>query len=209
MSDQFKTLKALVQALYAQHAGRAASVQAIESIPLPQPLQQLLPTDMSSLATPPRHGNDTATLYTTNTSLESNHQTHVETVVPELNTNNDTTQNPVSLNTPTLSLCHQFLNNLQQVILTLEKITVEELQGETVRMAKEINSLKSGTDSKTTQEYLSLQRSKHVQPETSRSSTTQKDRLVGLVVKASASRAEGPGFESRLRRDFFGVESYQ
>ena len=28
-------------------------------------------------------------------------------------------------------------------------------------------------------------------------------RLVGLVVKASASRAEGPGFESRLRRDFF------
>ena len=35
------------------------------------------------------------------------------------------------------------------------------------------------------------------------------DRLVGLVVKASASRTEGPGFESRLRRDFFGVESYQ
>ena len=34
-------------------------------------------------------------------------------------------------------------------------------------------------------------------------------RLVGLVVKAPASRAEGPGFESRLRRDFFGVESYQ
>ena len=34
-------------------------------------------------------------------------------------------------------------------------------------------------------------------------------RLVGLVVKASSSRAEGPGFESRLRRDFFGVESYQ
>ena len=29
------------------------------------------------------------------------------------------------------------------------------------------------------------------------------DRLVGLVVKATASRAEGPGFESRLRRDFF------
>ena len=35
------------------------------------------------------------------------------------------------------------------------------------------------------------------------------DRLVGLVVKASASRVEDPGFESRLRRDFFGVESYQ
>ena len=34
-------------------------------------------------------------------------------------------------------------------------------------------------------------------------------RLVGLVVKASASRAEGPGFESRLRRDFFEVELYQ
>ena len=35
------------------------------------------------------------------------------------------------------------------------------------------------------------------------------DRVVGLVVKASASRAEDHGFESRLRRDFFGVESYQ
>ena len=34
-------------------------------------------------------------------------------------------------------------------------------------------------------------------------------RLVGLVVKASASRAEGPRFKSRLRRDFLGVESYQ
>ena len=34
-------------------------------------------------------------------------------------------------------------------------------------------------------------------------------RLVGLVVKASASRPEDPGFDSRLRRDFFGVESYQ
>ena len=29
-------------------------------------------------------------------------------------------------------------------------------------------------------------------------------RLVGLVVKASASRAEDPGIESRLRRDFSG-----
>ena len=35
------------------------------------------------------------------------------------------------------------------------------------------------------------------------------DRLVGLVVKASSSRAEDPGYESRLRRDFFGYESYQ
>ena len=30
------------------------------------------------------------------------------------------------------------------------------------------------------------------------------DRLVGPVVKASASGAEDPGFESRLRRDFSG-----
>ena len=30
------------------------------------------------------------------------------------------------------------------------------------------------------------------------------DRLVGLVVKESASGAEDPGFESRLRRDFSG-----
>ena len=35
------------------------------------------------------------------------------------------------------------------------------------------------------------------------------DRLVGLVVKESVSRAEDPGFESRLRRDFSGVKSYQ
>ena len=34
-------------------------------------------------------------------------------------------------------------------------------------------------------------------------------RFVGLVVKASASRVEDPGFESRLLLDFFGVESYQ
>ena len=27
--------------------------------------------------------------------------------------------------------------------------------------------------------------------------------------KVSASRAEDPGFESRLHRDFLGVESYQ
>ena len=33
--------------------------------------------------------------------------------------------------------------------------------------------------------------------------------LAGLVVKASASGAEHPGFESRLRRDFFRVESFQ
>ena len=30
------------------------------------------------------------------------------------------------------------------------------------------------------------------------------NRLVGLVVKASASGAEDPGFESRLQRDFSG-----
>ena len=34
-------------------------------------------------------------------------------------------------------------------------------------------------------------------------------RLAGLVVKTPASRAEDPGFESRLRRDFFEVVSYQ
>ena len=39
--------------------------------------------------------------------------------------------------------------------------------------------------------------------------TSSSDRLVSLVVKASAFRAEDPGFESRLRREFFGVESYQ
>ena len=43
-------------------------------------------------------------------------------------------------------------------------------------MAKEINSLKSITDSKTTQEHFFLQRSKHVQPGTPRSITTQKTR---------------------------------
>ena len=33
--------------------------------------------------------------------------------------------------------------------------------------------------------------------------------LVTSSPAVSASRAEDPGFESRLRRDFFGVESYQ
>ena len=33
----------------------------------------------------------------------------------------------------------------------------------------------------------------------------QGHRLVGLVVKASASRAGGPGFQSRWGWDFFGV----
>ena len=41
------------------------------------------------------------------------------------------------------------------------------------------------------------------------SSPLASDRLFGLVVKASASRSEDPGFESPLRRDFSGVESYQ
>ena len=35
------------------------------------------------------------------------------------------------------------------------------------------------------------------------------NRLVGLVVKAFASRAEDPGLESCLQWDFSGVESYQ
>ena len=35
-----------------------------------------------------------------------------------------------------------------------------------------------------------------------------KNRLVGLVVKASASKAEDPGFESRLRPDFFPGSSH-
>ena len=33
--------------------------------------------------------------------------------------------------------------------------------------------------------------------------------LVGLVVKASASRMEDPSFESHLHWDFSGIESYQ
>ena len=37
----------------------------------------------------------------------------------------------------------------------------------------------------------------------------ESDRLIDVVVKASASRADGPGFESRLCRNFSGVESYQ
>ena len=42
--------------------------------------------------------------------------------------------------------------------------------------------------------------SPHIPPPT----TPPLDRLGGLVVKASASGAEDPGFESRLRRDFSG-----
>ena len=39
--------------------------------------------------------------------------------------------------------------------------------------------------------------------------TPRSDHLIGQVVKASASRAEDSGFESGLRQDFFGIESYQ
>ena len=39
---------------------------------------------------------------------------------------------------------------------------------------------------------------------TGRIATTWHDRLVGLVVKASVSREEDPGFESHLRWDFSG-----
>ena len=39
--------------------------------------------------------------------------------------------------------------------------------------------------------------------------SSERHHLVGLLVKASASRGEDPGFESRLRRDFSEVESYQ
>ena len=39
---------------------------------------------------------------------------------------------------------------------------------------------------------------------TRRSFVLSSDRLGGLMVKASASRAEDPGFESRLHRDFSG-----
>ena len=37
-----------------------------------------------------------------------------------------------------------------------------------------------------------------------RHGSAQTDRLVGLVVKASTSRAEDPGFESRLQQDWSG-----
>ena len=46
-------------------------------------------------------------------------------------------------------------------------------------------------------------------PSVEASDSSVEDCIVYLVVKASASRAEGPGFEFRLRRDFSGVESYQ
>ena len=38
----------------------------------------------------------------------------------------------------------------------------------------------------------------------------EETRLVGLVVRRPiGGKVEDPGFESRWRRDFFGVESYQ
>ena len=45
----------------------------------------------------------------------------------------------------------------------------------------------------------------HLIAPTSRLGSLRDYRLVSLVVKASASRAEDPGFESRLRRDFSGL----
>ena len=42
----------------------------------------------------------------------------------------------------------------------------------------------------------------------SRKRSPARDRLLGLVVKASASRAEDPGFDSCLRRGDFSGSSY-
>ena len=42
-------------------------------------------------------------------------------------------------------------------------------------------------------------------PSSTQLKPTRLDRLGGLVVKASASRAEDPGFESRLGLDFSGL----
>ena len=53
----------------------------------------------------------------------------------------------------------------------------------------------------TSQEEVMASTSRAVDPG---SIPTFTNRLVGLVVKASASRAEDPGFESRLRWDFSG-----
>ena len=58
-------------------------------------------------------------------------------------------------------------------------------------------------------ELVSRRRRRNCSQDTRTSTATSSHRLVGLVVKASSSKAEDPGFESRLRRDFFGVESYQ
>ena len=33
--------------------------------------------------------------------------------------------------------------------------------------------------------------------------------VICILMEAGTAQSEGPGFESRLRRDFFGVESYQ
>ena len=56
---------------------------------------------------------------------------------------------------------------------------------------------------------LKLQIKLSISPGHSMLTAPSADRLVVLAVKASASRAKDPGFESRLHRDFFGVESYQ
>ena len=44
-------------------------------------------------------------------------------------------------------------------------------------------------------------------PSFNRSLNSTSHRLVGLVVKASASKAEDPGFESHWRQDFSGLSN--
>ena len=64
-----------------------------------------------------------------------------------------------------------------------------------------------GTFSKqasTTTIYNPLLKSRFANPSETRVGSVVCHRLVGLVVKMSASRAEDPGFESHLRRDFSG-----
>ena len=73
----------------------------------------------------------------------------------------------------------------------------------------------SGTVASTYTQARGLEDSIMIHPQLHRSMDSlclalpQTDSLVGLVVKASALRAEVPGFESCLRQDFSRVESYQ
>ena len=69
--------------------------------------------------------------------------------------------------------------------------------------------MKTRADSRTGARYVKQKKRTIAAEPTVGTPFVAQDSLVGLVVKASASRAEDPGFESRLRRDFFGVESYQ
>ena len=105
---------------------------------------------------------------------------------------------------------------LKVIMITMTMMTTTTLMMTTITMMMKMGMMMTMTMTRACElspplfpSLLPSRRVSVVQLSIERIQAYTSNHLVGLVVKASASRAEGHGFESRLRMDFFGVESYQ